>query len=77
MLTQAGTATGRALGTIAGANLAAFTAELGGKVSQQASSGHACLSRSDEGSESCTVDGRQNVGVVKDYDRCLKSSIER
>lgn len=37
MLMQAGTATGRALGTIAGANLAAFTAELGGKVSQQAS----------------------------------------
>lgn len=36
MLMQAGTATGRALGTIAGANLAAFTAELGGKVSQQA-----------------------------------------
>jgi len=29
---QAGTDTGRALGSIVGANLAAFTAELGGKV---------------------------------------------
>jgi hypothetical protein len=29
---QAGTSTGRALGSIVGSNLAAFTAELGGKV---------------------------------------------
>ena len=29
---QAGTATGRAIGSIVGANLAAYTAELGGKV---------------------------------------------
>lgn len=32
---KAGTRTGRALGAIVGANLAAFTAELGGKVSFQ------------------------------------------
>lgn len=31
--TKAGTQTGRALGAVVGANLAAFTAELGGKVS--------------------------------------------
>jgi acyl-CoA reductase-like NAD-dependent aldehyde dehydrogenase len=31
--TQAGTSTGRALGSIVGGNLAAYTAELGGKVS--------------------------------------------
>jgi len=30
---QAGTVTGRALGGVVGANLSAFTAELGGKVS--------------------------------------------
>lgn len=29
---QAGTSTGRAIGSIVGHNLAAFTAELGGKV---------------------------------------------
>lgn len=33
--TKAGTQTGRALGAVVGANLAAFTAELGGKVSFQ------------------------------------------
>ncbi len=31
---QAGTSTGRAIGCVVGANLASFTAELGGKVSQ-------------------------------------------
>ena len=31
--TKAGTQTGRALGAVVGANLVAFTAELGGKVS--------------------------------------------
>lgn len=34
MYIQAGTITGRALGSIVGRNLASYTAELGGKVSQ-------------------------------------------